>query len=185
ATAARTRTTRRQTRNRRCAMQAGVLLVRAQASLWHTRRAKELWPDRSARKIPTASRTADRRGRSGRRHRAPRPEEATRRKGSNPASNRSWPQYKGAKRGRAGGDWSQDRGCPALCYFQPMLRFWKRAAGSLLALVLFACGQSTPPPEMTDIKGIMPGLSISMTRANDGKAVTAKDYRGKIAVLYF
>ncbi len=38
---------------------------------------------------------------------------------------------------------------------------------------------------MTDIKGIMPGLSISMTRANDGKAVTAKDYRGKIAVLYF
>lgn len=66
-----------------------------------------------------------------------------------------------------------------------MLRFWKRAAGSLLALVLFACGQSAPPPEMTDIKGIMPGLSISMTRANDGKAVTAKDYRGKIAVLYF
>lgn len=66
-----------------------------------------------------------------------------------------------------------------------MLRFGKLAAGVLLALALFACGQSAPPPDMTEIKGIMPALSISMTRANDGKAVTADDYRGKIAVLYF
>lgn len=66
-----------------------------------------------------------------------------------------------------------------------MLRFWRHAAGCLIALALFACGQSAPPPDMTDIKGIMPALSISMTRANDGKAVNAGDYRGKIAVLYF
>jgi protein SCO1/2 len=66
-----------------------------------------------------------------------------------------------------------------------MLRFWRHAAGCLIALAISACGQSAPPPDMTDIKGIMPALSISMTRANDGKAVTADDYRGKIAVLYF
>jgi protein SCO1/2 len=66
-----------------------------------------------------------------------------------------------------------------------MLRFRQRAAGFLLALALSACGQSAPPPDMTDIEGIMPALSISMTRANDAKPVTADDYRGKIAVLYF
>jgi protein SCO1/2 len=66
-----------------------------------------------------------------------------------------------------------------------MLRFGKFAAGLLLALALSACGQSAPPTDMTDIKGIMPALSLSMTRANDGKPVSARDYRGKIAVLYF
>ncbi|MBI3676846.1 MAG: SCO family protein [Proteobacteria bacterium] len=31
----------------------------------------------------------------------------------------------------------------------------------------------------------MPALSFSLTRANDGAAVTANDYKGKIAILYF
>lgn len=38
---------------------------------------------------------------------------------------------------------------------------------------------------MTDIKGIMPALALSMTRANDGAAVSARDYRGKVSVVYF
>jgi len=65
-----------------------------------------------------------------------------------------------------------------------MARFRLHAVGAVL-LLLSACGQEKPPAGMTDIKGIMPALSLSMTRANDGKAVTGEDYRGKIAVLYF
>lgn len=67
-----------------------------------------------------------------------------------------------------------------------MLRLWKHAAGLLLALALVACGQSpTPPPGVTDIKGIMPALDFSFVRANDSAPVQARDYRGKVSVLYF
>ena len=38
---------------------------------------------------------------------------------------------------------------------------------------------------MTDIRGAMPDLEFAMTRANDGKAVDANDYRGHAVVLYF
>jgi protein SCO1/2 len=38
---------------------------------------------------------------------------------------------------------------------------------------------------MTDISGIMPPLAFSMTRANDGAAVNAANYRGKVVLLYF
>lgn len=37
----------------------------------------------------------------------------------------------------------------------------------------------------TDIGGSLPKLSLDMVRANDGKAVTASDYRGKVTLLYF
>ncbi len=36
-----------------------------------------------------------------------------------------------------------------------------------------------------DIAGAMPDLAFTLTRARDGKAVTAADYRGKIVLLYF
>ena len=52
--------------------------------------------------------------------------------------------------------------------------------------LLAACG---PPSgtkwHATDITGAMPVLDFTMTRAGDGAAVTADDYRGKIVVLYF
>jgi protein SCO1/2 len=60
----------------------------------------------------------------------------------------------------------------------------KRFAGLALALLLAACGRGTPDG-MTDIAGAMPDLSFAMTRANDGAAVSAQDYRGKVVILYF
>jgi protein SCO1/2 len=66
-----------------------------------------------------------------------------------------------------------------------MLRFGRLAAGFLLVLTLAACGQEKPPTDITDIKGVMPTLDFSMTRANDGAQVIAHNYRGKIVVLYF
>lgn len=37
----------------------------------------------------------------------------------------------------------------------------------------------------TDVSGSTPDLQFTLTRATDGKTVTAKDYRGKIVLLYF
>jgi len=37
----------------------------------------------------------------------------------------------------------------------------------------------------TDVSGALPPLQFTMTRAADGKRVTAADYRGKIVLLYF
>jgi protein SCO1/2 len=37
----------------------------------------------------------------------------------------------------------------------------------------------------TDVAGALPDLQFTMTRASDGKVVTAGDYRGKIVLLYF
>jgi len=51
-------------------------------------------------------------------------------------------------------------------------------------LALCACGRQASSGA-TDITGAMPRLALSMTRANDGAAVTANDYRGKVVVLYF
>jgi protein SCO1/2 len=59
-----------------------------------------------------------------------------------------------------------------------------RAALVCIALLLAACGRQAPW-HLTDISGAMPPLDFSMTRANDGQAVAAGDYRGKVTVLYF
>jgi protein SCO1/2 len=37
----------------------------------------------------------------------------------------------------------------------------------------------------TDISGALPALDFTMTRASDGKIVTAADFKGKIVLLYF
>lgn len=54
-----------------------------------------------------------------------------------------------------------------------------------LALLLAACEQGEIRSGASDIRGVMPDLSFSMTRANDGAPVTASDYRGKAVLLYF
>ena len=59
----------------------------------------------------------------------------------------------------------------------------KCLAALALVLLAAACGRSDW--HATEISGAMPALDFSMTRANDGKAVTAGDYRGKVVVLYF
>ena len=58
-----------------------------------------------------------------------------------------------------------------------------RMAAILFALILAGCGRS--PFHMTDISGAMPRLDFHLTRSSDGAAVTGKDYRGKVVVLYF
>jgi protein SCO1 len=37
----------------------------------------------------------------------------------------------------------------------------------------------------TDMTGTLPALNFTMTRASDGKTVTAADFKGKIVLLYF
>jgi protein SCO1/2 len=59
----------------------------------------------------------------------------------------------------------------------------KRAGIFALFLLLAGCGRGAPG--VTDITGVMPDLQFSMTRANDGAAVTAQSYRGKVVILYF
>lgn len=55
---------------------------------------------------------------------------------------------------------------------------------TLAGVQLGACRQSTAW-HATDISGAVPALGLSMTRANDGKAVDAIDFRGKVTLLYF
>jgi protein SCO1/2 len=50
-------------------------------------------------------------------------------------------------------------------------------------LALAACAPARGP--VTDIAGAMPRLEFAMTRANDGKDVTADAYRGHVVILYF
>jgi protein SCO1/2 len=55
----------------------------------------------------------------------------------------------------------------------------------LAGLALGACHRDEPLPwRLTNISGHMPDLSFHLTDDN-GKAVTAADYRGKVVLLYF
>lgn len=60
-----------------------------------------------------------------------------------------------------------------------------RLAALALVLLAAACGRGGDGGPATDITGAMPALDFAMTRANDGKAVGAGDYRGKVTLLYF
>jgi protein SCO1/2 len=59
------------------------------------------------------------------------------------------------------------------------------------ALVLFSMGAALSACNRdegwhaTDVTSISPDLKFTMTRAEDGKEVTAADYRGKVTLLYF
>ncbi|MBU6472037.1 MAG: SCO family protein [Alphaproteobacteria bacterium] len=63
-------------------------------------------------------------------------------------------------------------------------RIWTSAALAL-CLALAACGNRDSGWHGHDITGHMPDLAFTMQRANDGKTVTAADYRGRITLLYF
>jgi protein SCO1/2 len=59
-------------------------------------------------------------------------------------------------------------------------------AAALLLVLLAACSrQGGGAYHATEVSGALPALDFAMTRANDGRAVTAADYRGKAVVLYF
>jgi protein SCO1/2 len=57
-------------------------------------------------------------------------------------------------------------------------------AASLLAFSLVASAQAKAW-NSTDITGVLPALDFTMTRASDGKTVSAADFKGKIVLLYF
>jgi protein SCO1/2 len=61
----------------------------------------------------------------------------------------------------------------------------RRLAIAAMFLTLAACGRGETRPGASDIAGVMPDLSFTMTRANDGATVTAEGYRGKAVLLYF
>jgi len=55
----------------------------------------------------------------------------------------------------------------------------------ICVLLLTACQQHKPLPfKLTDIAGHMPDLQFQLTD-DDGKTVTANDFRGKVVLLYF
>jgi protein SCO1/2 len=54
----------------------------------------------------------------------------------------------------------------------------------LLALAVLGAGAARAW-NSTDMTGALPRLAFTMTRANDGKTVSAADYEGKIVLLYF
>ncbi len=60
-----------------------------------------------------------------------------------------------------------------------------RAVAVLLLLILAACGRQDAAWHATDVTGALPALALAATQANDGRAVTAGDYRGKVVLLYF
>ena len=61
---------------------------------------------------------------------------------------------------------------------------WPVAATMLIALLAFA-GSPAWAWYSKDMTGVLPALNFTMTRASDGKTVTAADYKGKIVLLYF
>ena len=63
-------------------------------------------------------------------------------------------------------------------------RIWTSGA-LVLCLALAACGKRDAGWHGHDITGHMPDLAFTMQRANDGKTVSAADYRGKVTLLYF
>jgi protein SCO1/2 len=58
-------------------------------------------------------------------------------------------------------------------------------AGAGLAVALLGGCSREGTWHATDISGSFPDLAFTMTRAADGKPVTAADYRGQVAMLYF
>ena len=58
------------------------------------------------------------------------------------------------------------------------------AAAALLGALLLAGGPAKAW-NSDDMTGALPPLAFTMTRASDGKTVTAADFKGKIVLLYF
>jgi len=65
-----------------------------------------------------------------------------------------------------------------------LCRPFAHALALAVCLGASACGRDTNA-DATDISGVMPLLSFSLVRANDGTPVSAASYRGKIVLLYF
>jgi protein SCO1/2 len=68
------------------------------------------------------------------------------------------------------------------------IRFTRRRFGLLLASAAAIPVVPTLAATLSpggSVQGLFPNLAFTMTRASDGKVVTAADYRGDVAVVYF
>jgi len=64
--------------------------------------------------------------------------------------------------------------------------FWsRRTLLAVAAAAILAGCHASHQWHSTDVSGTTPDLQFTLTRATDGKTVTAADYRGKIVLLYF
>lgn len=61
----------------------------------------------------------------------------------------------------------------------------RRTILGLAAAVMLAGCHAPKHWHSTDVSGTTPDLAFSLTRAGDGKTVSAADYRGKIILVYF
>lgn len=61
----------------------------------------------------------------------------------------------------------------------------RRSILALLAAAALGACHSSQPWHATDVSGTTPDLDFTLTRATDGKTVTAADFRGKVVLLYF
>lgn len=64
-------------------------------------------------------------------------------------------------------------------------RAFGAVAASLLCAALLFAARPALAWNSTDVTGALPPLKFTMTRAADGKTVTAAHYRGKVVLLYF
>ena len=70
------------------------------------------------------------------------------------------------------------------CYLRAAMLRAARFIALVLVAVAAGCGPQKPW-HATNITGAMPRLAFAMTRASDGTAVTAEEYRGRVIFLYF
>jgi len=61
----------------------------------------------------------------------------------------------------------------------------RRTFLALAAAAALAACHAPQPWHSTDVSGSTPDLRFTLTRADDGKTVTADEYRGKVVLLYF
>lgn len=63
---------------------------------------------------------------------------------------------------------------------------WTACLAAMLSVFLLALApRAAKAWHSTDLTGAMPDLAFTMTRAKDGKTVTAADFKGRIVLLYF
>jgi protein SCO1 len=67
---------------------------------------------------------------------------------------------------------------------QAALQVLRWLAAGLVLLIVAACARPEPPFLLQDISGLMPALEFTLTN-QDGRIVSAHDFRGRIVLLYF